>query len=123
MKYISYPFYFLLLCYVIIIPIGLTLYRNGRHYLLEIFHHDIEVTDSVNKILLVAYYLVNLGFSTIMVSFCNDYKNPLHNAELYAIKLGIILWSLGGLHYCNVVLLNHFKIQIQLFFHPKNSSI
>lgn len=87
------------------------------------FHHDIEVTDSVNKILLVAYYLVNLGFSTIMVSFCNDYKNPLHNAELYAIKLGIILWSLGGLHYCNVVLLNHFKIQIQLFFHPKNSSI
>ena len=40
-----------------------TLFTNGRVFLLEIFHHDITLADSVNKLLLVGFYLTNLGYA------------------------------------------------------------
>ena len=40
-----------------------TLFKNGRVFLVEIFHRDEVLADSVNKLLLVGFYLVNVGYA------------------------------------------------------------
>lgn len=42
------------------------LYENGRVFLVECFKGNEELADSVNKLLLVGFYLVNLGFVSLM---------------------------------------------------------
>ena len=39
-----------------------TLHTNGRRFLLDTFQGDGELADSVNRLLVVGFYLINLGF-------------------------------------------------------------
>jgi hypothetical protein len=38
-----------------------TLHKNGRVFLIEVFHGDEKIADSVNHLLVVGFYLINLG--------------------------------------------------------------
>ena len=41
-----------------------TLFVNGKVFLVEIFRQDITLAESVNKLLLVGFYLVNIGYAS-----------------------------------------------------------
>ncbi|MBX7226601.1 MAG: hypothetical protein K1X55_11250 [Chitinophagales bacterium] len=109
---------FILISYCIIIPVGWSLYMNGRHFLMQIFK-DASTTQSVNKILLIGYYLVNIGLSMLLLSGVASNEILVIQFAYYVGRLGVIFLLLGILHYSNIILLNHFKSQIQSFFHPK----
>ncbi len=55
--------------YLIYIPVTVaitiwvasTLFKNGRVFLVDIFHGNDLLADSVNKLLLVGFYLINIG--------------------------------------------------------------
>ena len=40
-----------------------TLFKNGAIFLIDIFHGNKELADSVNNLLLVGFYLVNIGYA------------------------------------------------------------
>jgi hypothetical protein len=49
--------------------VGKTLYKNGRVFILESFHGNDQMADSVNHLLLVGFYLVNFGFVSLFLKF------------------------------------------------------
>ena len=53
-----------------------TLSTNGKIYLVRCFGHDEELATSVNHLLVVGFYLVNLGF--IALALRNDPASPWH---------------------------------------------
>ena len=95
-----------LILYVLItgyitIYVGQVLNRNGRFFLLEMLGEE-HITDSVNRILLVGYYLVNLGYVSIMLTV----RSPVNSIEdlisSLAGSVGRIVLTLGIMHYFNI---------------------
>ena len=46
-----------------------TLHKNGRIFLLDAFKDKEEMADSVNHLLVVGFYLINVGFIHITFNF------------------------------------------------------
>lgn len=79
-----------------------TLHRNGRIFLVDCFHGNTELADSVNHLLLVGFYLINVGFVTLALRFgvtAGDVKEAL---ESLSTKIGLVLLVLGFMHFFNL---------------------
>ena len=46
-----------------------TLHRNGRIFLVDCFHGNTDLADSVNHLLVVGFYLINVGFVALALRF------------------------------------------------------
>lgn len=67
MNTIAYAIY-LAITYLITVKVGWRFYRNGRIFILGLLEQNHTLADAINNILLVGYYLVNLGYATVMIS-------------------------------------------------------
>src|SRR5436189_4341492 len=79
-----------------------TLHRNGRVFLLDCFHGNSELADSVNHLLVVGFYLINVGFVAMALRFgvlAGDVKEAL---ESLSTKVGLVLLVLGFMHFFNL---------------------
>jgi hypothetical protein len=79
-----------------------TLHRNGRIFLIDCFHGNKELADSVNHLLVVGFYLINVGFVSLALRFgvlANDAKEAL---ESLSTKMGLVLLVLGFMHFFNL---------------------
>jgi len=81
-----------------------SLYQNGRIFLVECFKGNEELADSVNKLLLVGFYLVNLGFVSLYLRTDVDVVGLRGVLELLSKKIGIVMLMLGGMHFFNLFL-------------------
>lgn len=79
-----------------------TLYRNGRAFLVEVFRSNAELADSVNRLLVVGFYLVNLGFICRMLTTSAQVNGARAAIELLSQKLGVVLLVLGAMHFFNL---------------------
>lgn len=79
-----------------------TLYKNGRVFLLEAFKGKEEMTDSVNRLLVVGFYLVNLGFILLYLRYGTKPTDIENGVEYAATKLGVVLLVLGAMHFFNM---------------------
>jgi hypothetical protein len=82
--------------------VGKTLYTNGRVFILESFHGNEEMADSVNHLLLVGFYLVNFGFVSLFLKFGVKPMGTVEGIEYVATKVGVVLIVLGGMHFFNM---------------------
>jgi hypothetical protein len=62
------------LAYVVIsvaltVWVGWTLHRNGRIFLIDAFHGDEPRADSVNHLLVVGFYLINIGYVALALKY------------------------------------------------------
>ncbi len=88
---------------------GRTLFVNGRVFLIDVFAGNEPLADSVNQLLVVGFYLVNLGFVSLALKLGYDVTTVQHSIEALSRKLGFVLLVLGGMHLFNVYLFT--KIQ------------
>lgn len=79
-----------------------TLYKNGRVFLLEAFKGKEEMADSVNRLLVVGFYLVNLGFILLYLRYGTKPTDIENGVEYAATKLGVVLLVLGAMHFFNM---------------------
>ena len=79
-----------------------TLFSNGRIFVIEAFGGDQEMGDAVNKLLAVGFYLVNIGFVAFFLSFGTEPNSLIEAIEYISIKMGVVLFFLGGAHMFNV---------------------
>ncbi len=79
-----------------------TLYKNGRVFLLEAFKGKEEMADSVNHLLVVGFYLVNLGFILLYLRYGTKPTDIENGVEYGATKLGVVLLVLGAMHFFNM---------------------
>ena len=86
------------------ILLGQALFKNGAVFLTRIFQSTPHLVDPINKLLLVGFYLINLGlvlaFFTQKTTVISDYAQSL---EFLSNKLGIVYLLLGGMHIFNLL--------------------
>jgi hypothetical protein len=114
MNLTAYAIY-ILITYVITVHVGLQFYRNGRHYILALFQGNEKYTDHVNHLLLVGYYLVNLGYAALMISSWGEVVTITDLVNSLANRIGAIMILLAVLHYFNmtaIILLTKFNKHI-----------
>jgi len=99
-SYISY----LAVAVPLTIYVAKSLYQNGRVFLVECFKGNEELADSVNRLLLVGFYLVNLGFVSLYLRSDADIVGLRGVLELLSQKIGIVMLVLGGMHFFNLYL-------------------
>jgi hypothetical protein len=98
---ITYMLY-LALTISITIWVARTLFRNGKVFLIDIFHGNKELADSVNNLLLVGFYLINLGYAVYTLQVTSSITNAQEVIEKLSIKIGLIILILGGMHFFNL---------------------
>ena len=79
-----------------------TLHKNGRVFLLEAFKGKEDMADSVNHLLVVGFYLINLGFILLYLRFGTKPEMLVEGIEYIATKIGVVLLVLGAMHFFNI---------------------
>ena len=79
-----------------------TLHKNGRVFLLKRMNGDEELADSVNRLLVVGFYLVNLGFVSLYLKMSQQPDGVSGIFEALSGKLGVVMLILGGMHFFNI---------------------
>src|SRR5882672_11104510 len=79
-----------------------TLHRNGRVFLVQAFRGNEEMADSVNHLLVVGFYLMNVGFITTALRYGDKPADLQGMLEFLSTKLGVVLLVLGGMHFFNL---------------------
>ncbi|MCL3995169.1 hypothetical protein [Streptomyces lavenduligriseus] len=105
------------IAYVIylVVSIGLTVWvartlsRNGRIFLADVLRGDERLADAVNHLLVVGFYLVNLGFVALYLSDDDTVQDTRGIFEALSTKLGVVLLVLGAMHLGNVYVLNRIR--------------
>ncbi|MFH9978265.1 hypothetical protein ACH4ND_03220 [Streptomyces sp. NPDC017179] len=105
------------IAYVIylLVSIGLTVWvartlsSNGRIFLADVLHGDDRLADAVNHLLVVGFYLVNLGFVALYLSGDQHIDDARGVFEALSTKLGVVLLVLGAMHLGNVYVLNRIR--------------
>lgn len=105
---IAYVIY-LLVSVGLTVWVGRTLSRNGRIFLGDVLHGNEKLADSVNHLLVVGFYLVNLGFVSLYLNQDGEVTDPRGVFEAVSTKLGVVLLVLGALHLSNVFVLNKIR--------------
>lgn len=114
---ISYGLY-LALAVAMTIWVARTLHQNGRIFLVECFHGNTELADSVNHLLVVGFYLINIGFVSLYLKTTEDVIGARGVFELLSGKMGIVLLVLGGMHFFNLLLFTRMRKRGQLASMP-----
>ena len=81
-----------------------TLHTNGRVFLIEAFQGNGELADSVNHLLVVGFYLVNVGYITLALKTPYAMDTLRQVIELESSKIGMVLLLLGAMHFFNILL-------------------
>lgn len=99
---ITYGIY-LILAFPLTVWVARSLFRNGRVFLVECFHGDESLADSVNRLLLMGFYLVNFGFVALYLKLATEVADVRGIFEALSGKLGVVLLVLGGMHFFNLL--------------------
>jgi len=86
-----------------------TLHSNGRIFLVDAFQGNAELADSVNHLLVVGFYLINVGYVTSAMRAYGDISNARQAIELVCDKLGVVLIVLGLMHFFNMFVFHRIR--------------
>ncbi len=95
-----------------------TLRRNGRSFLIDAFHGNRELADSVNHLLVVGFYLINVGYVMLALHTAAQVETVRSAIELVCDKLGVVLIVLGIMHFLNLYVFNRLRRRGQADLRP-----
>lgn len=101
---LSYVIYGCITVYVIYY-VGKLFHSNGRIFIMRLFNGNESLTDTTNNILLLAYYLFNIGYSVIQFSFWERVTNVSNLISSISMKTGVLVLILALTHYLNIFLI------------------
>ncbi|MFI5683623.1 hypothetical protein [Streptomyces sp. NPDC051636] len=105
---ITYVIY-LVVSIALTIWVARTLSRNGRVFLADVLRGNEKLADAVNHLLVVGFYLVNLGFVALYLSDDETVGDTRGIFEALSTKVGVVLLVLGVMHLGNVYVLNRIR--------------
>ena len=86
-----------------------TLHRNGRVFLVDAFGGNADLADSVNHLLVVGFYLVNIGFVTLALKYGDKAADAQTALEVLSSKVGLVLVVLGIMHFFNLFVFSKLR--------------
>lgn len=98
---LSYAIY-VIITLVIIYFLGRYFYRNGGIYIKFIFGGNIQAANSANNLLLLLYYLLNMGYATAQLYNWTKITHLDVMLNELISKIAFILILLALIHYINL---------------------
>jgi hypothetical protein len=111
----AYIVYLILMIFMIVF-VGKLFYRNGRVFILTLMKDDTATTDHLNNILLVAYYLFNIGYAFVKLRFWQKIENLEKLISSLGNNMSVLIFILAITHYMNMLLISYLS-------KSKNSSL
>jgi hypothetical protein len=99
----------------LLISIGLTiwvagtLHKNGRLFLVDAFHGNEPLADSINHLLLVGFYLINIGYVSLALKYGDKAASLQELLEVLSTKVGAVLLILGAMHFFNLYVFSKMR--------------
>ena len=113
---ITYSLY-LIVTFSVTIWVANTLFKNGKVFLIDMFHGNKELADSVNNLLVVGFYLINIGYAVFTLKLTNNITNAQEIIENLSFKIGLIILILGAMHFFNLYIF--FTLRKRAMFEKK----
>ena len=86
-----------------------TLHKNGRVFLVDVFHGNEALADSVNHLLVVGFYLINFGYVSLALKLGYSVLTAQESIEALSVKIGMVLLVLGGVHFFNLFIFSRMR--------------
>jgi hypothetical protein len=109
---------YLAISVAVTIWVAQTLRRNGRSFLVDAFHGNNALADSVNHLLVVGFYLINVGYVTLALRTTARVDDVRAAIELFCDKIGLVLLVLGAMHFMNLYVFNQLRRRGQADLRP-----
>ncbi len=100
---------YLLISVTLTIWVARTLHKRGAIFLVDAFHGNAELAASVNHLLVVGFYLINIGFVALALRSTAVIANSREAIEMLSDKLGYVLLTLGGMHFFNLLVFSRIR--------------
>lgn len=92
-----------------------TLHQSGRVFLVDAFHGNASLADSVNHLLVVGFYLVNVGYVALALRYGQKPHDLQSAIEFFSTKIGLVLLVLGAMHFFNLWVFSRMRHRDTLF--------
>lgn len=93
---------YLLVAVPLTVWVATTLSSNGRVFLEDVFTGSEALAHAVNRLLVVGFYLLNLGFVSLYLRSGADVVDLRGLLEQLSVKIGVVTLVLGVVHFLNV---------------------
>jgi hypothetical protein len=93
---------YLLITLAITVWVARTLSKNGIVFLQQCFGQNGELARSTNHLLVVGFYLVNIGFITLTLSLGAEPHTVPDAIRFLSGKVGLAVLVLGAMHFFNM---------------------
>jgi hypothetical protein len=95
-----------------------TLSKNGEVFLDDVFVDHPRMAGAVNRLLVVGFYLVNLGYALLTLKAGSPSLTEIEAIETLAAKLGALLLALGAMHFSNLYVFHRLRRRSQIRLAP-----
>jgi len=79
-----------------------TLSTNGEVFLVQCFGHNAVLARSTNHLLVVGFYLINIGWILLTLSYGTEPTNWVEAIKFVSSKVGLAVVVLGAMHFFNM---------------------
>lgn len=100
---------YLLISVALTVWVARTLFKNGRVFLVDVFRGNSDLADSVNHLLVVGFYLINLGYVALALKMGYEVSTLELSIEALSQKVGWVLLVLGGMHFFNLYIFSRIR--------------
>ena len=104
---IGYVIYLLITTFIII-NVGKICYRNGNIYVAQLIPEHEDLCQKTNQVLLIGYYLLNLGYCAMTLISWNKIISYPQLVEVISIKTATIICIIAILHYFNIYIITKY---------------
>lgn len=105
---IAYAVY-LFVSVALTIWVARTLHKRGAIFLVDAFHGNAELAASVNHLLVVGFYLINIGFVSLALKSNAQVATSRSAIEMLSDKLGFVMLILGAMHFFNLFVFSRIR--------------
>lgn len=110
---------YLLITIGITIWVAQTLSANGEVFLRQCFGHNEQLARSTNHLLVVGFYLVNIGFITLTLSMGSEPTTMAQAIRFLSAKVGLAVLVTGLMHFFNMGAIAHFGRTVERWFNER----
>lgn len=103
---------------VLTIWVARTLFKNGLIFLVDVFGGNVALASSVNHLLVVGFYLINLGFIALELRIHGPVPDARTSIEVLASNMGTVLLVIGAMHFFNLYVFSRLRRHARLEISP-----
>lgn len=86
----------------LVVWLARTLHKNGAVFLRDVFD-DNEMAGAVNHLLVVGFYLLNMGYALLLYKLDSNYSDNIDAFNDLVSRIGTLVVSLGVIHLFNML--------------------